>query len=234
MKKTFNILGTAVLGAAVLFGANSCNSSSSESKTEKSQNDSTAVVLVSAADAPIVFVDMTVLMSEYQMAIDLSTEVQAKLNELSKSFDNKKKSAEKEITKKQNNLQTKANDFQEKYSKGHLTETNANLKIQELQKLEEEYNAYLAQKDQELGEEQLKLQNTYNEEMFVMNNKINDAINTFIQKFRVENGYAMILVSQSDIPNDGATTLGAPVLAADPALDITAAVLAGLNAEYNK
>ena len=250
MKKTFNILGTAVLGAAVLFGANSCNSSSSESKTEKSQNDSTAVVLVSAteksqndstavvlvsaADAPIVFVDMTVLMSEYQMAIDLSTEVQAKLNELSKSFDNKKKSAEKEITKKQNNLQTKANDFQEKYSKGHLTETNANLKLQELQKLEEEYNAYLAQKDQELGEEQLKLQNTYNEEMFVMNNKINDAINTFIQKFRVENGYAMILVSQSDIPNDGATTLGAPVLAADPALDITAAVLAGLNAEYNK
>ena len=234
MKKTFNILGTAVLGAAVLFGANSCNSSSSESKTEKSQNDSTAVVLVSAADAPIVFVDMTVLMSEYQMAIDLSTEVQAKLNELSKSFDNKKKSAEKEITKKQNNLQTKANDFQEKYSKGHLTETNANLKIQELQKLEDEYNAYLAQKDQELGEEQLKLQNTYNEEMFVMNNKINDAINTFIQKFRVEHGYAMILVSQSDIPNDGATTLGAPVLAADPALDITAAVLAGLNAEYNK
>ena len=234
MKKTFNILGTAVLGAAVLFGANSCNSSSSESKTEKSQNDSTAVVLVSAADAPIVFVDMTVLMSEYQMAIDLSTEVQAKLNELSKSFDNKKKSAEKEITKKQNNLQTKANDFQEKYSKGHLTETNANLKLQEIQKLEEEYNAYLAQKDQELGEEQLKLQNTYNEEMFVMNNKINDAINTFIQKFRVEHGYAMILVSQSDIPNDGATTLGAPVLAADPALDITAAVLAGLNAEYNK
>ena len=234
MKKTFNILGTAVLGAAVLFGANSCNSSSSESKTEKSQNDSTAVVLVSAADAPIVFVDMTVLMSEYQMAIDLSTEVQAKLNELSKSFDNKKKSAEKEITKKQNNLQTKANDFQEKYSKGHLTETNANLKLQEIQKLEEEYNAYLAQKDQELGEEQLKLQNTYNEEMFVMNNKINDAINTFIQKFRVEHGYAMILVSQSDIPNDGATTLGAPVLAADPALDITAAVLAVLNAEYNK
>jgi Skp family chaperone for outer membrane proteins len=236
MKKTFNIIGAAVLGAAVLFGANSCN----ETKSDKSKGDKTGVndslavnSPINLPDAPIVYVDMNVLMSEYQMAIDLSTEVQAKINELTKAFENKKNSAEKEITKKQTNLQTKANDFQDKYSKGHLTETNANLKIQELQKLEEEYNKYLAEKDQELGQEQLKLQNTANEEIFVMNNKVNDAINTFIEKFRVENGYAMILISQSDIPDDGATTLGTPVLAADPSLDITAAVVAGLNAEYN-
>lgn len=234
MKKTFNTIGAVVLGAAVLFGANSCNGSTSENKKAKAKNDSTAVAAACAAESPIVFVDMTVLMAEYQMAIDLSTEVQAKINEMTKAFENKKNSAEKEITKKQTNLQNKANDFQDKYSKGHLTETNANLKLQELQKLEEEYNKYLAQKDQELGQEQLKVQNAANEEIFVMNNMVNDAINTFIQKFRVENGYAMILVSQSDIPNDGATTLGNPVLSADPSLDITAAVLAGLNAEYNK
>lgn len=234
MKKTFNTIGAVVLGAAVLFGANSCNGSKPESKAAESKNDTTVVATVKAADSPIVFVDKTVLMAEYQMAIDLSAEVETKLNELAKAFENKRNSAEKEITKKQTNLQNKANDFQEKYSKGHLTETNANLKLQELQKLEEEYNTYLSQKDQELGQEQLKLQNAYNEEMFVMNNKINDAINTFIQKYRVENGYTMILVSQSDVPNDGATTLGTPVLAADPSLDITAAVLEGLNAEYNK
>ena len=234
MKKTFNTIGAVVLGAAVLFGAISCNGSKPESKASESKNDTTVVATVKAADSPIVFVDKTVLMAEYQMAIDLSAEVETKLNELAKAFENKRNSAEKEITKKQTNLQNKANDFQEKYSKGHLTETNANLKLQELQKLEEEYNTYLSQKDQELGQEQLKLQNAYNEEMFVMNNKINDAINTFIQKYRVENGYTMILVSQSDVPNDGATTLGTPVLAADPSLDITAAVLEGLNAEYNK
>lgn len=233
MKKTFNIIGAAVLGAAVLFGASSCNGSSSKRKKVEPKNDSTAVNTAKVAESPIVYVDMTVLMAEYQMAIDLSTEVQAKINEMTKSFENKKNSAEKEITKKQTNLQTKANDFQDKYSKGHLTETNANIKLQELQKLEEEYNNYLAQKDQELGQEQLKLQNSANEEIFVMNNKVNDAINTFIQKYRVENGYAMILISQSDIPNDGATTLGTPVLSADPSLDITAAVVAGLNAEYN-
>jgi Skp family chaperone for outer membrane proteins len=250
MKTTFKFIGAAVLGAAVLFGANSCNEAKSDrngdKKAEESAKDTPAANAEESAkdtlaastpsnlaDAPIVYVDMTVLMSEYQMAIDLSTEVQAKINEMTIAFDNKKKSAEKEITKKQNNLQTKANDFQDKYSKGHLTETNANIKIQELQKLEEEYNTYLTQKDKELGEEQMKLQNTANEEIFVMNNKVNDAINTFIEKFRVENGYAMILISQSDVPNDGATTLGTPVLSADPSLDITAAVVAGLNAEYN-
>lgn len=233
MKKTFNIIGTAVLGAAVLFGANSCNgSSSAEKKAADVQKDTTAVATVNAAESPIVFVDMTVLMAEYQMAVDLGTEVQAKIDEMTKAFENKKNTAEKEITKKQSNLQTKANDFQDKYNKGHLTETNANVKIQELQKLEQEYNTFLAKKDQELGQEQLKLQNAANEEIFVMNNKVNDAINTFIQKYRVEKGYAMILVTQSDIPNDGATTLGTPVLAADPSLDITRDVLDGLNAEY--
>jgi outer membrane protein len=107
------------------------------------------------------------------------------------------------------------------------------VKYQELQKLETEYNTFLSQKDQEIAQEQLALQNTYNEEMFVMNNLVNDAINTFIQKYNAEKGYAMILISQGDIPEDGATTLGNPVLTADPALDITTDVVAGLNAEYN-
>ncbi len=242
MKKTFNIIGAAVLGAAVLFVANSCNSSTSEKKDEKvetaeSKKDTTVINTavkdsIDLATSPIVFVDMTVLMSEYQMAIDLGAEVQAKIDKMTKDFEKKQSSAQKEITKKETNLTTKANDFQDKYSKGHLTETTANVKLQELQKLEQEFNTYLAEKDQELGKEQLKLQNTANEEIFVMNNKVNDAVNTFIQKFRVENGYAMILLTQSDVPNDGATTLGNPILAADPSLDITDVVVAGLNAEY--
>jgi Skp family chaperone for outer membrane proteins len=66
-----------------------------------------------------------------------------------------------------------------------------------------------------------------------MNNLVNDAINTFIQKYNAEKGYAMILISQGDIPEDGATTLGTPVLTADPSLDITSDVIARLNDEYN-
>ena len=230
MKKTFNIIGAAILGAAVLFGANSCQNSQNNAANEPAAaNDSTTV----APAGSIVYIDMTRIQAEYQMAIDLSAEVEKKVAEMTKTLESKTKSIEAELKRKQNSLQTKANDFQEKYSKGHLTESNANLKLQELQKLEGEYNTYLSQKDQEMAQEQLKLQNTANEEIFVMNNLINDAINTFIKKYNAEKGYAMILISQGDAPNDGATTLGTPVLTADPSLDITSDVLAGLNAEYN-
>ena len=99
--------------------------------------------------------------------------------------------------------------------------------------METEFNNYVAQKDQEIQKEQVALQNMANEELFVMNNTINDAIATFIAKYNQEKKFAMILLSQGDIPNDGATTLGNPVVAADPSLDITNDVLAGLNAEYN-
>lgn len=230
MKKTFKFMGAAVLGAAVLFGANSCKSSS---QTTEQPADQPAENVALAPAGAIVYIDMTKLMAEYQMAIDLSKEVEAKLNELTKAFDNKKSAAEKEITRKQSSFQTKYNDFQDKVNKGHLTETAASVKYQELQQLEVEYNNFLAQKEQELAQEQAKVQNTANEEIFVMNNKVNDAINTFVQKYRVEKGYAMIIISQSDVPEDGATNLGTPVIAADASLDVTAEVVAGLNAEYN-
>jgi Skp family chaperone for outer membrane proteins len=172
-------------------------------------------------------------MSEYQMAIDLSAQAQKTISERSKTIESKVKSIEAEIKRKQDKLTKAANEFQEKYSKGLYTQTVAESKAQEIQQMEVEYNQYLAQKDQEIQEEQLKLQNITNEELLVMNNTVNDAINTFITKYNKEKKYAMILISQGDIPNDGATNLGTPVLTADPSLNITADVLAGLNAEYN-
>lgn len=229
MKTTFKFIGAAVLGAAVLFGANSCKTNT----TEQAADNTVAQEATTAQAGSIVYIDITKVLSEYQMAIDLSAEVQAKIEGLNKTLEANTKKAEAEIKRKQNNLQSKFNDFQDKVNKGHLTETAAQVKYQELQKLETEYNEFLSKKDQEIAQEQLTLQNTYNEEMFVMNNIVNDAINTFIQKYNAEKGYAMILISQGDVPEDGATTLGNPVLTADPSLDITADVVAGLNAEYN-
>ena len=227
MKKTFKFIGAAAMGAAVLFGANSCNNSTEQAA------ENTAEAAAIAPAGSIVYIDITRVLGEYQMAIDLSAEVQTKIEGLNKTLESNTKKAEAEIKRKQNNLQTKVNDFQDKVNKGHLTETAASVKYQELQQLEAEYNNFLAQKDQEIAQEQLNLQNIYSEEMFVMNNIVNDAINTFIQKYNAEKGYAMILISQGDVPEDGATTLGNPVLAADPSLDITSDVIAGLNAEYN-
>lgn len=230
MKKTFNILGAAAISAAVLFGTVSCNNAQ---KNENNDNATDSTNVSSAPAGSIVYVDMTRLMAEYQMAIDLTAEVNKKIEELEKPLLNKKTAAEKEIKRKQDNLQAKATDFEDKYRKGHLTETAAQIKMQELQTLEQELNTYGATKEQELAQEGAKVQSLISDELVVMNNMVNDAINTFIQNYRAEKGFAMILVDQSDVDKtDKAMILNSLVLSADPSLDVTSEVLAGLNAAY--
>ena len=80
--------------------------------------------------------------------------------------------------------------------------------------MNQNFQNYAAQKQQEIAEEQQ-----------VMMNKIADAINTFVLKYNEKMGYAMILTTQGDL-------LPAPVVTADPKLDITDDILEGLNAEY--
>jgi Skp family chaperone for outer membrane proteins len=66
-----------------------------------------------------------------------------------------------------------------------------------------------------------------NEEQQVMLNQIADAINTYIQKYNEVKQFAMIISTQGDI-------LASPVVSADPELDITDELIAGLNEEYIK
>lgn len=229
MKKTFYTLSAIVLSASMVFTA--CNGgNNTEAAETTAATDSTSVILAPAG--AIVYVDMARIMSEYQMHIDLNAAAQKKIGELKKKAESKKKSIETEIKRKQDKLTKAANEFQEKYSKGLFTQTVAESKAQEIQQMELEYNQYVAQKDQELQQEVYNLQVAAQEEELVLTNTVNDAINSFIVKYNQEKKFAMILMSYGDIPNDGATNLGAPVLTADPSLDITADVLAGLNAEY--
>ena len=231
MKKTLNILGAAAISAAVQFGSASCNNAQKSDANTETATDSTIVSALPAGS--IVFVDMTRLMAEYKMAVDMTAEVNKKIEGLEKPLLNKKTAAEKEIKRKQDNLQAKAKDFEDKYNKGHLTESAAQVKMQEIQKLEQELNNYGVTKEQELAQEGAKVQAQINDELIVMNNVVNDAINTFIQKYRAEKGYAMVLINQSDVDKtDKAMILNSLVLSADPALDVTAEVVAGLNAEY--
>ena len=60
-----------------------------------------------------------------------------------------------------------------------------------------------------------------------MLNQIADAINTYVQKFSEENEYAMVIATQGGI-------LSIPVVSASPELDVTDAIINGLNAEYVK
>ncbi len=132
-------------------------------------------------------------------------------NDLRSAVETKVKNIEAEVTRKGKKLEKDIATFQEKVNKGLMTRSVAETQGQKLQQQEIEFNNYAAQKQQEIQEEQM-----------VMMNQLLDAIHTYVTDYNGEKQYAMILV------NNG----GAPVLTADPALDVTEEVLTGLNERY--
>ena len=134
-------------------------------------------------------------------------------NDLRSVVETKAQNIQAEVTRRGQKLEKEVAAYQEKIQKGLMTRSVAEVQGQKLQQQEIDFNNYAAQKQQEINEEQL-----------VMMNQLGDAIHTFITKYNEEKKYAMILT------NSG----GAPVITADPALDITEDVLAGLNEEYIK
>ena len=132
-------------------------------------------------------------------------------NDLRAVVETKVQNIEAEITRKGKKLEKDVKEFQEKVNKGLMTRSVAEVQQQKLMQQEQDFNNYAAQKQAEIQEEQL-----------VMMNQLADAIQTFINKYNEEKQYAMIL------SNNG----GSPVVTANPALNITDDVLAGLNDEY--
>ena len=206
MKNTFHFLGALAMSAVVALGAISCNNTNGEGAQASAAVSADSL----AAKGSIVYIDMTRIMAEYDMANDLRAVVETKVQNI-----------QAEITRRENSLANAVNKYQEKVQKGLMTRTVAEVEAQKIQQQEIDYNNYANQKNNEI-----------NEELLVMNNQINDAIATFVAKYNEQKQYAMILVTQGDAPEDGVVTLGAPVLTADPSLDITNDVLAGLNEEY--
>ena len=194
MKKTTLILSTLALlaGAAAL---TSCQNQPAAATTEAATE--------SANKGAIVYFNLDRVLNEYDMANDLSSVLQTKLE-----------SVDQEITRRGNKLQSDINSFQEKIDKGLLTRSTAEAQNAKLQNQQNDFQTYYAQKQQEMQEEQA-----------VTMNQIADAIKTFIDKFNEEKQYAMIIATQGDI-------LPSPVVAGDPELDITDEILEGLNAEY--
>ena len=153
----------------------------------------------------IVFFNLDTVTQEYDMANDLRSVVETKINSISD-----------EVNRKGNRLQKDVNDFQNKIDKGLMTRSVAEVQSQKLQKQQADFQNDAAQKQQEINEEQS-----------VMMNQIADAIKTFVDKYAEEQGFAMVLTTQGDV-------LPAPVVCGDPDLDITQAIIDGLNEEYVK
>jgi len=197
MKKSTILLGiAALLGAAVL--SVSCNTTTGGQAAENQEETPNM-------KGAIVFFNLDTVTQEYDMANDLRSVVETKINSISE-----------EVNRKGNRLQKDVNDFQNKIDKGLMTRSVAEVQSQKLQKQQADFQNYAAQKQQEINEEQS-----------VMMNQIADAIKTFVDKYAEEQGFAMVLTTQGEI-------LPAPVVCGDPDLDITQAIIDGLNEEYVK
>ena len=198
MNTAFKFLGAVIFGAVVAFSTVSCGEKKSENDVT-AQADSTACT---AAAGSIVYINLDEILAKYDMANELSSVVETKVQNI-----------EAEVNRRGKKIQNAEKEFNEKLEKGLMTRSTAEVEAQKIQKQAANYQNYAAQKQQEIQEE-----------LMVMNNQIADAIKTYIEKYNEEKKFAMILTCQA----------GQPVLVADPSLNVTAEVLAGLNAEYVK
>ena len=174
MKNTSLILSIISLVAVVVFGILSLTKGG---KSADVQTNGEAVE-AAASKGDIVYVNLDRILMEYDMANDLRSVVETKVQNIQAEVNRRAKKLENEVI-----------DFQNKIDKGLLTRTNAEVQSQKLQQQELEFNNYAAQKDQEIQEEQV-----------VMMNQLGDAIQTFLNKYNEEKQYAMILTNSGGSP----------------------------------
>ena len=174
MKNTSLILSVISLIAVVVFGVFSLtkNGKGTEAAAEGEAVEATA------SKGAIVYVDLDRILTEFDMANDLRSVVETKVQNI-----------QAEVNRRGKKLENDVLEFQNKIDKGLLTRTNAEVQGQKLQQQELEFNNYAAQKQQEIQEEQV-----------VMMNQLGDAIKTFLDKYNEEKQYAMILTNSGGAP----------------------------------
>ena len=190
-----SLLGVVALAVVVLSG-----------RSPEAAGAETAVSTEAGAQkGTIVYFNLDKVLNEYDMANDLRSVVETKVNSINQ-----------EVNRRGTKLDQDIRSFQEKINKGLMTQSVAETQSQKLSQQQNEFQTYAAQKQQEVVEEQT-----------VMMNQIADAINSYIIEYNAEKKYAMILATQGDI-------LPLPLVTGDSALDITDDFLEGLNAAYVK
>lgn len=195
MKKSFILLAAA---GVIALSAASCNTPAGQA-SGKAATDSTI------APGAIVYFNLDRVIAEYDMANDLGSVVETKVN-----------SIQEEVNRRGSKLDKDAKAFQDKVNKGLLTQSTAEAQYAKLQEQQNSFQTYAAQKQQEIAEEQQ-----------VMMNQIADAIKKYIDEYNAQKGYGMILATQGEI-------IPVPVVTGSASLDITDDLLEGLNAAYVK
>lgn len=156
-----------------------------------------------AVAGDIVYVRIDTLIMQYDMYSDLRS-----------SFEAKATGVQDDLNKKGRKLESDIKAFENQFNKGLLTRSAAEQQQNSLQQRQQELQNLMAQKQYEMQEEEM-----------VLNNRIMDAVKTYLEAYNQTHGYAAILTTSE------ATNI---VIVGNPALDITQEVVEGLNAEYIK
>ncbi|MGM9736753.1 MAG: OmpH family outer membrane protein [Candidatus Cryptobacteroides sp.] len=175
MKKTSLVLSIISLVATVVLGILLFTVGKSEGNGNVASGE---VSGTPAQKGDIVYIDLDRILMEYDMANDLRSVVETKVQNI-----------QAEVNRRGKKLENDVKAFQEKIDKGLMTRSVAEVQGQKLQQQEAEFNNYAAQKQQEIQEEQV-----------VMMNQLGDAIQTFLDKYNEQKQYAMILTNQGGAP----------------------------------
>lgn len=127
-------------------------------------------------------------------------------------LEEKTKSSEAELASRSQAFDRDVRDYQNKVQKGLVTRATA---AEMEQTLQQQQQTLLATRDE--------MAYNLNEESIVAQRQVLEYINTYLVEFNADRGYQYILAKQ----------FPGPVLYSDTTLDITAEVIAGLNAKYS-
>ncbi|MDR2890472.1 MAG: OmpH family outer membrane protein [Alistipes sp.] len=134
-----------------------------------------------------------------------------RFTDLSAAFEAKATTVQSDLESRARSLQNSIVDFQDRAQRGLMTSRDAQAEQTRIETRGQQFEVDRQTRMAELAEEEA-----------VMTNQVMYAITEYVAKFNADLRYKMILT----------TSGGAPILHADPALDITAEVLKGLNEEY--
>ncbi|MCB0755202.1 MAG: OmpH family outer membrane protein, partial [Flavobacteriales bacterium] len=190
-------------------------------EVRKNTVDAAAVDSVSSK-LKIAYVNTDSLWDAYKLINDIQTDLEAERAKAERKVEQRTALLEKQLEQMAMELQTKMADFE---SKGRtMNETLRNMKMQELQDLQQNAQGFSLEADQEIAQLQQRLQGELLDKELKGTKQVQDNIKAFLKEYNQDYDFTYVLAYSSEA---GGILLG------NPALDITEDVLAGLNEIYD-
>jgi outer membrane protein len=190
-------------------------------EVRKNTVDAAAVDSVSSK-LKIAYVNTDSLWNAYKLIDDIQSELESERDKAERKVQSRTQRLESQLEQMAGELQVKMADFE---SKGRtMNETLRNMKMQELQDLQQNAQAFSLEADQEIAQLQQTLQSQLLDKELKGTKQVQDNIKAYLEQYNQDYDFTYVLAYSSEA---GGILLG------NPALDITKDVVAGLNDIYD-